>query len=348
MRILPAQGCKDPSVTGTGWGNSTPCRGKPRPRASLPPFLAGKKCVAGYSQNGAAGGGEGERAGLCPVCCPRCDTRGGTRRVRQKLIRTDGSPRLLSPIHLPKALPSCCEPAGVTKRGQGEKKKKAACVFALKETVSSGERSFLSLIFPSHGEEAGGRAGRTRKTPRAGTSRMTVAQGAVASAPYTFTCRICPQGCEGKGFSKRPGQESRINPRSTVTKPPREGKTSAPLPRGLQHAQPMPSSPGLKKKKRGDEPDASQGCPVAPKARLPPRGRAVPEPPLCQVPRGRAGLREPGPERGDVTLRGERWRQGERKDATGRTAETWHPSLPGTFRRRPTSNRINPPPLPAK
>lgn len=53
----------------------------------------------------------------------------------------------------------------------------------------TGKRSFLSLIFPLQGEEAVGRQdGRTR----AGTSEVTVAQGVVASAPYTFTCRIRP------------------------------------------------------------------------------------------------------------------------------------------------------------
>lgn len=185
----------------------------------------------------------------------------------------------------------------------------ATCVFALKETVSSADRSFLSLIFPSHGEEAGGRAGRTRETRRADSS-----PGCGGFSPYTFTCRISPQGGEGKESSKRPGQGSRINPRSAVTKRPREGKRSAPQPRALQHAQPMPSSPGLKKKKkRRDEPDGSRGCPVAPKSRLPPRRRAVLGPPLCQVPRGRAGLREPGPVRGDLTLRGERLEAGRRE-----------------------------------
>lgn len=60
------------------------------------------------------------------------------------------------------------------KEGGGSGGKKAACAFALKETVLSGDTSFLSLIFPSHAEETGGRADRTRKTPRAGTSGVAV------------------------------------------------------------------------------------------------------------------------------------------------------------------------------
>lgn len=37
-----------------------------------------------YSHEKAAGGGKGKRVGLCPVCCPRCDTRGEARRVHRK------------------------------------------------------------------------------------------------------------------------------------------------------------------------------------------------------------------------------------------------------------------------
>lgn len=55
--------CKDLSVTPTGWGNSTPGRGKPPPSKSISSPL---KMRGGVEPKGAAGGGEGERAGLCP------------------------------------------------------------------------------------------------------------------------------------------------------------------------------------------------------------------------------------------------------------------------------------------
>lgn len=83
---------------------------------------------------------------------------------------------------------------------------------------------------------------------RAGTSGMTVTQGAAISVPYTG--RVCPQGSEGKASSKRPSQGSRIHPRTAVTKCPRDMKRSAPQPRALLRAQPMPSSPRLRKRAR--------------------------------------------------------------------------------------------------
>lgn len=164
-------------------------------------------------------------------------------------------------------------------------------VFAPEDTLVWGEKvPQFQLPFAQ-----GGGSGRAR---RSSTPGMTVAQGAAISVPGTG--RVCPQGCEGKASSKRPGQGSGIHPRSAVTKCPREGKRSAPQPRALLRAQPMPSSPRLGKRARC-EPE----LPIAPRARLTARGRAVFQPPPRQGPRGTAGLGEPRPEPGDLTLCGE-------------------------------------------
>lgn len=189
----------------------------------------------------------------------------------------------------------------------------ATRVFALKETVSSAERSFLSLIFPSHGEEAGGRAGRTRETRRAGTAGMTVVQGAVASAPTPLRAGLVLKAARERNPLNARAREAELTPEVRSPNAPGRGKGAPHNPGLCSTPSPCPPPRAKKKKPRRDEPDASRGCPVAPKSRLPPRRRAVLGPPLCQGPRGRAGLREPGPVRGDLALRGERLEAGRRE-----------------------------------
>lgn len=131
--------------------------------------------------------------------------------------------------------------------------------------------------------------------------RVTAAQG--AAIPVPCTGRVCPQGCQGKASSKCLGQGSRIHPRSAVTKCPREGKRSSAQHRALLRAQPMPSSPRLKKRARLSPVQVRTAHGPESLAHAPPAGCAR----AASLPSAGGQSRALGPEPGDLTPCGDRW-----------------------------------------